>query len=146
MSHPSQTTSHHQWMTPTTTTICLTLESVDSVEGPQEFPPDTPAEPELVAGLPRKVTLKMALVALDEVDRAVVFPQRAAVMKSVLNFLRGPLWKKLLGQVSLETLHAAATRVVAPTSRRRCDHTVEVGGSVRRFLPEVSGSSQCIVQ
>ena len=60
------------------------------MEGPEEFAPDTPAEPELVAGLPRNVTLRMALVTLDEVDPAVVFRQRAAVMKSVPHFLRGP--------------------------------------------------------
>ena len=35
--------------------------SVDSAEGPEEVAPDTPAEPELVAGLPRNVTLRMAL-------------------------------------------------------------------------------------
>ena len=64
--------------------------SVDSVEGPEEVAPDTPAEPELVAGLPRNVTLRMALVTLDEVDPSVVFRQRAAVMQSVHHFLRGP--------------------------------------------------------
>ena len=41
--------------------------SVDSVEGPEEVAPDTPAEPELVAGFPRNVTLRMALVTLDDV-------------------------------------------------------------------------------
>ena len=60
--------------------------SVDSVE----VAPDTPAEPEFVVGVPRNVTLRMALVTLDEVDPAVVFRQRAAVMKSVPHFLRGP--------------------------------------------------------
>ena len=78
------------------------------MEGPEEFAPDTPAEPEFVAGFARNVTFRMALVMLDEVDPAVVFRQRAAVMKSVPHFLRGPFrkgpfrnalnwrWKKLL--------------------------------------------------
>ena len=58
-------------------------------ERPEEVAPDIPAEPELVAGLPRNVTLRMALVTLDEVDPVVVF-QRAVVMKSVPHVLRGP--------------------------------------------------------
>ena len=71
--------------------------SVDSVEGPEEVAPDTPAELELVAGLPRNVTLRMALVTLDEVDPAVVFRQRAAVMKSVPHFLQCP-FRNALGR------------------------------------------------
>ena len=81
--------------------------SVDSVEGPEEVAPDTPGEPELVAGLPRNVTLRMALVTLDEVDPSVVFRQRAAVMKSVPHFLRGSqerveigVGRSFLGQLS----------------------------------------------
>ena len=69
--------------------------SVDSVGGPEEVAPNTPTEPELVAGLPRNVTLRMALLTLDEVDPAVVFRQRAAVMRSVLHFLRSPFRNEL---------------------------------------------------
>ena len=76
-------------------------------ERPEEVAPDIPAEPELVAGLPRNVTLRMALVTLDEVDPVVVF-QRAVVMKSVLHFLSRPfperveigVGRSFLGQLS----------------------------------------------
>ena len=65
-------------------------ESNGSVEGPPTAAIDTPIEQEVRVGLPRNVTLRMALVTLDEVDPNTHFRQRAAVMKSVPQFLRGP--------------------------------------------------------
>ena len=51
---------------------------------------DEEEEREVVGGIPRKVSLRMALASLDEVDPRIVFRQRASVMRSVLEFLEGP--------------------------------------------------------
>ena len=40
--------------------------------------------------MPRGVSLRMALVSLDEVDPRIVFCQRVSVMRSVPKFLEGP--------------------------------------------------------
>ena len=60
---------------------------VESVAGTVDPVVETTDEPEVVASFPGNITLRMALVTLD--DQCAVFRQRAAVMKSVLHVLRG---------------------------------------------------------
>ena len=63
----------------------------DSVAGDEEVHiEDEEEEREVVGGLPRGVSLRMALASLDEVDPRIVFRQRASVMRSVPKFLEGP--------------------------------------------------------
>ena len=62
-------------------------ESVESVAGTVDPVVETTDEPEVVASFPGNITLRMALVTLD--DPCAVFRQRAAVMKSVPHVLRG---------------------------------------------------------
>ena len=62
-------------------------ESVESVAGTVDPVVETPDDPELLASFPGNITLRMALVTLD--DPCAVFRQRAAVMKSVPHVLRG---------------------------------------------------------
>ena len=70
-------------------------ESNGSVEGLPTARIDTPIEQEVGVGFPRNVTLRMALVSLDEVDPNTHFRQRAAVMISVPKILRGPFTNAL---------------------------------------------------
>ena len=56
---------------------------------------DEEEEREVVGGIPRGVSLRMALVSLDEVDPRIVFRQRASVMRSVPKFLKGPFQNAL---------------------------------------------------
>ena len=63
----------------------------ESVAGDEEVHvEDEEEEREVVGGIPRGVSLRMALVSLDEVDPHIVFRQRASVMRSVPKFLEGP--------------------------------------------------------
>ena len=63
----------------------------DLVAGDEEVHiEDEEEEREVVGGLPRGVSLRMALASLDEVDPHIVFRQRASVMRSVPKFLEGP--------------------------------------------------------
>ena len=57
-------------------------ESDESAAGPPDPAVETPDEPEAVASLPRNITVRKALVSLDDADSCAVFHQRAAVMKS----------------------------------------------------------------
>ena len=68
-------------------------ESVESVAGSSDPVVEPPDKPEVVASFSRNITLKMALVTLD--DPCAVFRQRAAVMKSVPHVLRGHFPKAL---------------------------------------------------
>ena len=79
-------------------------ESVDSVQGLQEFAPDTPAEQELVAVLPRNVTLRMALVTRGRPSCGL--PSASSCDEECSLFLARPFrnarnwrWKKLLGAI-----------------------------------------------
>ena len=71
------------------------MESVESVAGPSDPVGDTPDEPDITANLPRNITLRMALVTLDDIDPCAVFRQRAAVMKNVPHIMCGPFQNAL---------------------------------------------------
>ena len=108
---------------------------------------DTIEDPEVDIPGPRGVTLREAFASLDGVDPRVNFEKRAAVMKSIPKFLRGPFRNALklaLEEATTgddvraargsEVVGDVAQNVASSSARRGGDCEGLVGGSVSIIL------------